>query len=173
MRLANIRLNKREAWITIPRDATKTDAGVHEIPLNGPARWALKRLVERARLLGATKPEHYLLPKDRSKHTRPDDPRKGSKGYDPADHQSSWHTAWFNLCKTAKLPGLRFHDMRHLFITQAAEANVPLLVTESLVGHMSADMVRNYTHIRSHAKQKAVKAIEKQQWKVIALLEAV
>ncbi len=60
--------------------------------------------------------------------------------------------------------------MRHLFITQAAEADVPILVTESLVGHMSADMVRHYTHIRSGAKQKAVKAIEKQQVKVMALL---
>lgn len=172
LKLGNVRLTKREAWITIPREATKTDAGVREIPLNGPARWALERLLERARLAGANKPEHYLLPKDRTKHTRPDDPRKGERGYDPTDHQSSWRTAWFNLCKTARLPGLRFHDMRHLFITQAAEADVPILVTESLVGHMSAEMVRHYTHIRSEAKQKAVKAIEKQQAKVMAVLGA-
>jgi hypothetical protein len=39
LRLENCRLSKDEAWLTIPRDATKSDAGCREIPLNGPGRW--------------------------------------------------------------------------------------------------------------------------------------
>jgi len=173
LRLENIRLAKDEAWIVIPRDATKTDAGCREIPLNKLARWAVEKLLDRAKLAGASEPEHYLLPKNRTKHTRPDDPMTGEmEGFDPTDHQSSWRWSWTKLCKEAGLPGLRFHDMRHLFITQAAEADVPLLVTESLVGHMSAEMIRHYTHIRSDAKQKAVAAIEKQFEPVLKLLTA-
>lgn len=171
LRLGNINITADEAWIVIPRDATKTDAGCREIPLNGLARWAAERLIERATLAGASEPHHYLLPKDRTKHTRPDDPMKGKmKGYDPTDHQSSWHQSWNALCSKAGLPGLRFHDMRHLFITQAAEAGVPLLVTESLVGHMSAEMIRHYTHIREGAKKKAAADIEKQYEPVMQLL---
>jgi hypothetical protein len=63
--------------------------------------------------------------------------------------------------------------MRHLFITQAAEADVPLQVIESLVGHMSDDMVRHYTHIRSAAKQKAVEAIERKQQTLMHILNDV
>ena len=172
LRLENCRLSGDGAWLTIPREATKTDAGCREIPLNGPGRWALERLLQRAELAGARDPRHFLLPKDRSKHTRPDDPRKGERGYDPTDHQSSWRTAWHSLCAEAGLPTLRFHDLRHLFITQAAEADVPLLVTESLVGHMSTDMIRHYTHIRDAAKQKAVEAIEREQSSVMDILRA-
>ncbi|MDT8070099.1 MAG: hypothetical protein ROO76_18185 [Terriglobia bacterium] len=39
-----------------------------------------------------------------------------------------------------------------------------------VVGHLSADMVRHYTHIRTAAKQKAVEAIEKQQAAVLVML---
>lgn len=172
LRLGNVHITEDEAWIVVPRDATKTNAGCREIPMNSLARWAIERLIERAELAGACEPEHFLLPKNRTKHTRPDDPMKGTKGYDPTDHQSSWAFAWRALCKKAGLPGLRFHDMRHLFITQAAEAGVPLLVTESLVGHMSTEMIRHYTHIRSDAKQKAVAAIEKQYEPVMKLLQS-
>jgi integrase len=74
------------------------------------------------------------------------------------------------LQKKANLPGLRFHDMRHTFITDGAEAGVPVQVMQALVGHMSPEMTRHYTHIRDRAKQKAVKAVESLHPRLLALL---
>jgi hypothetical protein len=42
---------------------------------------------------------------------------------------------------------------------------------ESLVGDMSTEMVRHYTHIRDAAKQKAVEAIERVQPTVMDILK--
>jgi hypothetical protein len=42
---------------------------------------------------------------------------------------------------------------------QAAEADVPIGVVQSIVGHLSPQMTEHYTHIQSQAQQKAVKAI--------------
>ena len=68
LRLADIDLIERR--ITVRRVSTKTDAGCRIIPLNETATWALSRLLERAQLLGANEPEHYLLPAFRYKHTQ-------------------------------------------------------------------------------------------------------
>jgi integrase len=55
--------------------------------------------------------------------------------------------------------GLRFHDLRHTFITLMAERGVPLPVVQSMVGHMSARMTRYYTHISSQAARQAVELL--------------
>jgi len=56
---------------------------------------------------------------------------------------------------------LRFHDMRHSFITLMAERNVPLPVVQSMVGHMSAEMTRYYTQISERAQREAVELLDK------------
>jgi integrase len=131
-----------------------------EPALNEIGHWAVRQLLERARLLGASKPEHYLLPANLSKHTGSSDPLKGGTGFDPTKHQNSWSTAWENLKRAAGLEGLRFHDLRHTHITHAIEAGVPIEVVMAQVGHISADMTRYYTHLGSQAKQQAVAAVQ-------------
>jgi integrase len=85
---------------------------------------AVLKLYERARLLGAKDPEHYLLPADLSRHTKAGDPLNGGKGFDASRHQQSWATSWENLRKAAgpEFKGLHFHNLRHSFITWMAEA---------------------------------------------------
>ena len=73
-------------------------------------------------------------------------------------HQMSWDTAWRNLRKAAGLHKLRFHSMRHTFITRLAEIGVPLEVTQSAVGHMSAAITRHYRHISENVARAAVEA---------------
>jgi integrase len=165
---------------------SKTDAGKRNIPLNGAALWAFTRLMERALVLGATQPDHYLLPFCLS-CLKTGHPKKRS-GYDPADHQRNWRTAWRALVKSAKcelgklaatkaiaagkdpqsatkaaeerLAGFRFHDMRHHCITKLAESGQPDSVILSIAGHVSKRMLDHYSHIRDLAKQKAVAAVE-------------
>ncbi len=144
--------------MTIRRASTKTDAGCRVIPLNDTASWALARLMERARLLGATEQEHYLFPSFRFRYTKEGKP-KGT-GYDPTAPMQTWRSAWRSLTKKAELPGLRFHDLRHHSITRMAEAGVPEQTLMSIAGHVSREMLEHYSHIRMQAKRDAVAALE-------------
>src|SRR5262249_16470170 len=93
-------------------------------------------------------------------HTKETDPLKGGRGFDVTRHQQSWTTAWRKLRKAAGLDGLRFHDLRHSFITLMAEKNVPLPVVQSMVGHMSDAVTKRYTHISSQAQRQAVELLD-------------
>jgi len=84
--------------------------------------------MERARQLGASKPEHYLLPAELAKHTRPESPlydRRREGGFDPNYHQRGWGGTWRKLRKKAGMPDVEFYQLRHTCITAGGEQNVP------------------------------------------------
>jgi len=56
---------------------------------------------------------------------------------------------------------LRFHDMRHTFVSLMGERGVPLQILGAMVGHMSPAMVRYYTHISGNAARQAVEMLDK------------
>jgi integrase len=139
----------------------KTDAGVRVVELNQAALQAVTRLYVRAETLGAIDPRHFLLPADLSRHTKRTDPLNGGRGFDVTQHQQSWRSAWRRLRTAAGFNGLRFHDLRHSFISLMAERGAPLPVVQSMVGHMSAKVTRHYTHISSQAARQAVELLDK------------
>jgi integrase len=171
--------------IQIQRKSTKTTAGQRLVELNHAATAAVTKLYARAQQLGASEPTHYLLPADLSRHTYKPDPLKGKRGFDVNLHMSSWRTAWRNLREAAAMAiqdaakqenrelgaeerksiaifkGLRFHSLRHSFVSWMAERGVPLQVTMAMVGHMSAAMTRHYTHISNRAAREAVELLDK------------
>jgi integrase len=159
LRMGDIELENRR--LHIRRGITKTDAGERLLELNQAAMEAITKLYLRAQTLGACEPEHYLLPADLSRHTLKSDPLKGRRGFDVTRHQSTWRSAWVRLLTAARLDGLRFHDLRHSFITAMAERNVPLPVVQAMVGHMSAAVTRRYTHISSQAARQAVELLNR------------
>ena len=120
--------------------------------------WALGRLLERAGLLKATEPEHYLFPGFRYRHTK--EANAIGAGYDPTKPMVSWRSGWRTLAKNAGLSGLRFHDLRHHAITKLAEAGVPEQTLMSIAGHVSTEMLEHYSHIRMEAKRTAVEALD-------------
>ncbi len=158
LRIGSLDLEKRQ--LRVRRADTKSDAGARTIELNRDATEAAARLLLRASLLKppATQPEHYSMPKDLSRIAHGE--HKGERGYDPNQHQQSWDTAWHSLTQAAGFAGLRFHDLRHTFITHMVELGVPLGVIQTFVGHMSARMVRHYTHVSSGAARKAVELLD-------------
>jgi len=158
LQLGDIKLEARR--LRIRREGTKSDAGARLIELNQAATEAVTRLYVRAETLGASQSDHYLLPAELSRHTKNGDPLKGQLGFDATRHQNSWCTAWRSLLKAAGLKGLRFHDLRHSFVTLMAERGVPLPVVQSMVGHMSARMTRYYTHISTQAARQAVELLD-------------
>jgi integrase len=131
--------------------------------------------------------QHYLLPFCRSRVTY--GAEKGLRGYDPTRHQQYWDTAWHNLTEAVECPkcrelqapakscraaacaadmegakslfsGFRFHDLRHSFITALVERGIPLGVIQAMVGHISARMLRHYTHVSAGAARAAVESLE-------------
>lgn len=52
-----------------------------------------------------------------------------------------------------------FHSLRHTFVSLCREANAPLAVVESIVGHSNPAMTRHYTHVGDAAATQAVASI--------------
>jgi len=112
----------------------------------------MERLLDRAHKLGATDPEHYLIPR-----------RIAGKGYDPTVPPSrwAWRRAWRSLTKECGLAGLRPHDLRHHAITRLAESSEASEQTiMSIAGHVSREMLEHYSHIRLEAKRRAVESLD-------------
>jgi integrase len=122
---------------------------VRTIPLPPDAQWALRELIEMARELGATQPQHHLFPF-----------RICRNHFDPSRPMSNSgiKKQWDEVRKAAGLPDFRIHDCRHTAITRLAEAGTPIGVIMSMSGHMSAKMVRHYTQISEQAQRMAVNA---------------
>jgi len=183
LRLGAVDLENRR--IHIVRAGTKTNAGARLVELNQAATTAVCKLYVRAQQLGASRPEHFLLPADLSRHTKASDPLKGGRGFDVARHQMSWDTAWRHLRRAAAnaimenatkqnrdltteeretvavFETLRFHSLRHTFISQMGERGVSIQVVGAMVGHMSPAMVRYYTHISNRAARNAVELLDR------------
>jgi integrase len=72
----------------------------------------------------------------------------------------SWKRAWKYACSKAGV-GYRWHDLRHTFVSRLAEnAAISEETIRSLAGHVSKQMLQRYSHIRTHAKQAAIQALE-------------
>jgi integrase len=59
----------------------------------------------------------------------------------------------------AHFSGLRFHDLRHLAITEFSENGAPDATIMALAGHLSKAMLKHYSHVRMEAKRTAVDAL--------------
>lgn len=160
LRLGDLHHDKNYPFLYVRRATTKTDSGARRVVLDTIGVWAVKKLVARARMLGCTSPEHYLLPTDRARHTRPNDPLHGLSGFDPLHPQSSWESEWRKFRAEVGIAHRRFHDLRHTYVTRAAEAGVAIAVVQAQIGHLSAEMTRWYTHISEQAQFKAACQIE-------------
>lgn len=71
----------------------------------------------------------------------------------------SWRSAWESLRDAAVLPGLHFHHLRHGVATELAEGGATDQTIMAILGHMSPEMVKHYSHIRMEAKKKAMKGV--------------
>jgi len=148
LRLRDIDLAAKTLYVTVGKNKFR----VRAIPLNVTATWAVERLLNRAQKLGATKPEHYLIPR-----------RVAGQRHDPTKPPSrwAWRRAWRTLTRECGLAGLRPHDLRHHAITKLAESSEASEQTiMSIAGHVSREMLEHYSHIRQEAKRRAVESLD-------------
>ncbi len=139
---------------------SKTRAGWRTPTLNQTCKSALANLYRAAKEINAADPEHYVFPS-----------HKGGRKIDPTKPITSWRTAWRSIRKKAArndqneviypaLDTVRFHDGRHTAITTLAEKGLPDWVIQAQVGHVDAEMMKTYSHIRRRALDEAAAALE-------------
>ena len=156
LRLGDISLDAQPGpRLAIRRATTKSAAGERLVLLDEPAVRAVQALQVIAHARGARRPEHFLFPCAIGHGAT-----LYGRGWDPRRGRSSWGGAWQSLRRVAGLGDLRFHDLRHTYITMAAEAGVGLEVTMRQVGHVTAAQTRIYTHVADPAVRSAMAAIE-------------
>ncbi len=131
----------------------KTEAGKgRRIPMSANLKAVLGQHASWfAGRLGPLQPDWYVFPK--SNRLAPADPLK------PV---TSLKTAWESVRTTAGVT-CRLHDLRHSFCTKMAEAGVPETTMLDMMGHVSAAMLRRYSHIRAQARRDAMDALEARQ----------
>ena len=81
---------------------------------------------------------------------------------DPSRPVTSLKTAWGSIREVANVD-CRLHDLRHTFRTKLAEAGAPESTMLDIMGHVSAAMLRRYSHIRARARREAIDALESRQ----------
>ena len=139
---------------------SKTPAGWRSPTLNSVCRQTLAQLREKARVINATEPDHFVFPW----HGR-------EQKIDPTRAITSWRSAWRSIRHKASMndegaviyPGLqtiRFHDLRHTAVTTMAEKGLPEQTIMAQVGHVSPQMLKTYSHIRRQALNLAAAALE-------------
>jgi integrase len=71
-----------------------------------------------------------------------------------------WKKTWERVREAEELT-YRWHDLRHTFITRLAEnPRVSEETIRSLAGHVSRRMLERYSHIRTRAKEDAIRTLE-------------
>jgi integrase len=66
--------------------------------------------------------------------------------------------AWAEVTKAAKLPDLRWHDLRHDFASQLVMRGVPLYTVQKLLGHSTPKMTMRYARL---APEQLADAVDK------------
>lgn len=142
--------------LTVPK--SKTEAGtMRYVPFTERARGALSLWLSRPELIGATA-DDYVFPRH-SVVCSGTQPRIEDVRLDQPI--GDWKTSWNRARRLAGVK-LRWHDLRHSFITRLAEnPAISETTIRSLAGHVSAKMLARYAHIRNRAKHDAIEALER------------
>jgi len=132
-------------------DAVDLDAGVwtkpgattkqktdHVIPLSAPARQLFVKLQRQTN-------SEWVFP-------APDS---------TTGHRVTIAKSWRLLCKTAKIGGLRAHDLRHSFASQLASQGASLPLIGTLLGHTQAQTTARYAHLFDDPQREAVERVGK------------
>ncbi len=145
LRWARVDLEAGEIVVRV----SKTEAGRRVVPMSAALRAVLEHHAAWcASKLGPINPDWYVFPK--SNRLRP---------VDGAKPVTSLKRAWESVREKAGVK-CRLHDLRHTFCTKMAEAGVPEATMLDMMGHVSATMLRRYSHIRAQARRDAMAALE-------------
>jgi integrase len=113
----------------------------HQVPLSAPAR----------QLLGEIREAQTSKRKPLGEYVFP--------GAGSTEHVVNVKRAWRAICKTAKISGLRIHDLRHSFASQLVSDGASLQLVGALLGHSNPTTTHRYAHLFDDPQRKAVEAV--------------
>jgi integrase len=79
--------------------------------------------------------------------------KKGEQFRDPK-------VGFMKAVKLAKIPHIRFHDLRHTFATRLVRSGVDIVTVEHLLGHSNVKLTSRYARSAADAKMEAVKRLD-------------
>jgi integrase len=78
----------------------------------------------------------------------------------PFSHSKREIQRRFNVArKAAKMPHVRFHDLRHTTASLLVQAGVPLYTVGEILGHASTQTTARYSHLNDKVKRAAMRKI--------------
>lgn len=115
----------------------KSEAGERRIPMNESVH---KIFVD----LEKKRTNDFVFPSSRKAGDRLRDEKKG----------------FAKAVRLAKIPHIRFHDLRHTFATRLVHAGVDLVTLQHLLGHSKITVTSRYAHPLADDKMAAVKRLD-------------
>jgi|SRR5665213_564284 len=115
----------------------KSKAGKRIIPMNVSVYSLLSDLAKKATSL-------LVFPSNRKPGEKLLDLKKGFK----------------KAVQLARIPHIRFHDMRHSFATRLIRAGVDIITVQKLLGHSEISMTARYAHSLADVKIAAVSSLD-------------
>lgn len=116
---------------------TKSEQGRRYIPMNDTVHDLLSRL-------------------PRKRGTQLVFPSPRNPGHRMRDHKVGFAKA----VRLAKIPHIRFHDLRHTFATRLVHGGTNLVTVQKLLGHAKITMTSRYAHSMMDDRMNAVKGLE-------------
>jgi site-specific recombinase XerD len=150
LQLKHVFLQQEPPTIHIPDTKVKNEFRARVVPLNAVAVKQVRRIVERAKSLGAWRPDHYVFPFR---------VKRGSYDVDKPASPYFIRSAFRNMRQTTGLDWLQPRNFRNQIITKLFESGAPDETIMSIAGHQSIKMSRYYSRIRITAKAEALNAI--------------
>lgn len=121
----------------------------HRVPLSGPARQLLATMhanAETAAKKDRTEISPFVFP-----------------GTAKGKAQNDLKHFWASVCKSAKISGVRIHDIRHTYASVLASSGQTLPIIGQLLGHTNPNTTARYAHLFDDplraATEKAAKVI--------------
>lgn len=152
LQFQHVLLDHKPPKIHIPDDKVKNEFRARVVPLNQIAEAAMRKLVARAKDLGAGRPEHHVFPK-RIKRNHWDVTQPGSPSF------IRWSFRKMREAMGPDFKWLKPRNFRNQLITKLFEAGAADETITSIAGHQHINMSRYYSRIRVDAKFEALSAI--------------
>ena len=115
----------------------KTNESDRRIPMNEAVQELLSKLWK-------VRKGDFVFPSPRKRGERFRDPKVG----------------FMKAVRLAKIPHIRFHDLRHTFATRLVRSGVDIVTVQHLLGHSNVKMTSRYAHTDADAKMDAVKCLD-------------
>lgn len=156
LQLQSIDMEAEQPHFRVPKNM-KNQNRPRIIPLNERGSSIMAQLMERARGLGSTRPEHYLFP-FRVKRNFFDPTRPASE---------SWIRFRWKLLVDAAIEAkiisfrIKPHNLRHQAITKLLDYGVPIETVRQIAGHgVDSIVTRMYHHGRMEVMARAMEVID-------------